>query len=361
MNFPEWDKSLIDKCKIANVLYLSMCSALELSTLRAHGQDAAATLMFKMLRRHQLEHFLPGLEKLGIDKDPSDAVKSGKYHYFSNILGGLEVQYMEETPEKVWVRYPPPFAMSDSPFTPGAAIAAYAPEVGHAIFRAWHAHNGVSLGNPRLGFVMTQVAHQGDPCLEGYFRIFDRDLEPDERLQFSPTERGPAFDPANGPKLPLEEWTEVRAARALRNYAVEYVTSHIMALMEMYGTSGARAIVEHASRVIYAQLSRKVIHDYNLQDAGPGPEAFALFIKRDRESLHEEVDIEALADGTVVVRQYARNPRLFPLSMPLPVEMEDALHQGWRILAGEMHFGMDVKMTAMLSAGDSCNEWVIRA
>ena len=361
MQFPEWDKSLIDRCKAANILYLSICSALELSTLRARGQDAAATLMFKMLRSHQLEHFLPGLEKLGLDTEPSDAVKSAKYHYFSNILGGLEVEYMEETPEKAWVRYPPPFAMSDSPFTPSAAIAAYAPEVGHAVFRAWHAHNGVSLGNPRLGFVMTQVAHQGDPCLEGYFKIFDRDLEPDERLQFSPTERGPAFDPANGPKLPVEEWTEVRAARALRNYAVEYVTSHVNALMEMYGISGARPIVEHASRVIYAQLSRKVVQDYNLEDANPGPERLALFIKRDRESLHEEVETAKLSDGAIKVTQHARNPRLFPPDSPHPQEIEDALFQGWRILAGEMQYGMDVKMTARVSVGDPYDEWIIRS
>ena len=208
---------------------------------------------------------------------------------------------------------------------------------------------------------MTQVAHQGDPCLEGYFKIFDRDLEPDERLQFSPTERGPAFDPAKGPKLPVEEWTEVRAARALRNYAVEYVTSHVNALMEMYGISGARPIVEHASRVIYAQLSRKLVEDYNLHDVKPGPEALALFIKRDRESLHEEVEIDPLSDGSIKVTQHTRNPRLFPPSSPLTVELEDALHQGWRILAGEMQFGMDVTMTSMLAAGDPCNQWVIRA
>ena len=94
------------------------------------------------------------------------------------------------------------------------------------------AHNGVSLGNLRLGFVLTQLSQQGDSCYEGYFKIFDHDLEPDERLQFSPTERGPAFDPANGPKLPVEDWTEERSARALRNYSVEYVTSHIIALLE---------------------------------------------------------------------------------------------------------------------------------
>ena len=360
MQLPEWNKSLIEKCQIANDIYMSLCSAMELSTLRTHGQSAVATLKFKMLRRHQLSHFLPGLQKLGIDKEPSDAVKAGKYHYFSNILGGLDVEYIEETPEKVWVRYPAPHALSDSPFTASVAIAAFGPETGRATFWAWHAHNGVSLGNPRLGFVLTQLSQQGDSCYEGYFKIFDRDLEPDERLQFSPTERGPAFDPANGPKLPVEDWTEVRSARALRNYAVEYVTSHIMALMEMYGISGARAIVEHASRVTHAQLARRIMRDYNLEDAHPGPEIFALFIKRDRESLHEEVDIEALDDGSVRIRQHARNPRLYPASSPLPLEIENAMLQGWRILAGEMQFGMDVSMTSSPAAGDSYSEWVVR-
>ena len=361
MHIAEWGKSLIEKCQVANDLYMSLVSAMELSTLRTHGQAAVATLKFKMLRRHQLSHFLPGLQKLGIDKEPSDAVKAGKYHYFSNILGGLDVEYIEETPEKVWVRYPAPFALSDTPFSPSVAIAAFAPETGHATFWAWHAHNGVSLGNPRLGFVLTQLNQQGDSCYEGYFKIFDRDLEPNERLQFSPTERGPAFDPANGPKLPVEDWNEVRSARALRNYAVEYVTSHVYALMEMYGISGARPIVEHASRVTNAQLARRIMRDYNLEDANPGPETFALFVNRDRESLHEEVEIEALDGGSVRIRQHERNPRLYPASIPLPVEIEDAMLQGWRILAGEMQFGMDVSMTSSLAAGDSYSEWVVNS
>ena len=137
MQVPEWNKSLVGKCQLANDVHMTICSSLELSTIRAHGQDAVATLKFKMLRRHQLGHFLPGLQKLGLDKEPSDAVKAGKYHYFSNILGGLDVHYIEENPEKVWVRYPPPYAMSDSPFSPSVAIAAYTPETGRATFWAW--------------------------------------------------------------------------------------------------------------------------------------------------------------------------------------------------------------------------------
>ena len=143
------------------------------------------------------------------------------------------------------------------------------------MFRAWHAHNGVSLGEPEARVRHNPGRPSGRPVPRGLLQDLRRDLEPDERLQFSPTERGPAFDPLIAPRLPVEEWTEVRAARALRNYAVEYVTSHVNALMEMYGISGARPIVEHASRVIYAQLSRKVIDDYNLGDVDPGPEALA--------------------------------------------------------------------------------------
>ena len=129
----------------------------------------------------------------------------------------------------------------------------------------------------------------------------------------------------------------------------------------MYGVSGARAIVEHASRVTHVQLARKIVRDYNLEDVDSAPRAFALFIKRDRESLHEEVEIETISDNIIKVRQHKRNPRLFPPSNPRPPEIEDAILQGWRLLAHELQFGMDVKMTAMLSAGDPYNEWLISA
>ena len=115
----------------------------------------------------------------------------------------------------------------------------------------------------------------------------------------------------------MEDWSEERSARALRNYSVEYVTSHVVALLEMFGVSGARAVVEHASRVTHVQLSRKIMRDYNLEDVDSGPQALALFIKRDRESLHEEVEIESVSDTLIKVRQHTRNPRLFPPSRTL--------------------------------------------
>ena len=98
-----------------------------------------------------------------------------------------------------------------------------------------------------------------------------------------------------------------------------------------------------------------------MEDVDSTPRAFALFIKRDRESLHEEVEIETVSDTLIKVRQHKRNPRLFPPSNPRPPEIEDAILQGWRLLAHELQFGMDVKMTAMLSAGDPYDEWLIQA
>lgn len=353
-----WDKSLEEKCRLANDLYLSLCNAIELTTLRDHGQDDVARLMWKMLRRHQLSHFLPGLKKLGLDKEPSDAVKSGKYHYFSNILGGLEVHYMEESPEKVWIRYPGPYSMSDSPFSPSVGIAAFAPKMGHATFSAWHAHNGTSLGNPRLGFVLTRVAQQGDPHHEGYFKIFDYDLGPDETLQFSPGERGPRFDPAQAPKLTVEDWGGVRKARALRNYAVEYVDSHVVALLEMYGVGGARSIVEHASKVTMAQLYKKILQGLDI--AGDDSRWMAIFIQRDWELLHEEATVEEASGDRYIVRQKERNPRLFPPDHRWPVEIDEAFLQGWRVLLEIINPDLTIDMTSALTAGDPCYEWVIR-
>ncbi|MFQ5875388.1 MAG: hypothetical protein ACE5JL_16530, partial [Dehalococcoidia bacterium] len=260
----KWEATLERKCRLANILYLSVYNAMLLTTLREHGQDEVAQLKWKIMRSHQRKHFLPGLKKLGLENEATDAISSSKYHYFSNMLGGMEAQYMEETPEKVWVRYPAPYPLSDSPFTPSVAAAAFSAAYGQATYSAWYAFNGKSLGNPRLGFVLTQSIHQGDPYSAGYFKIYDHDLESDETLQVSPAERPPRFDPATAPKLPLDEWTEERKARAMRNYAVEYVNSAVAALLAKYGIGGTRSIVQHAYQITMAQRSRQLIEDLQI-------------------------------------------------------------------------------------------------
>src|SRR4029077_3326444 len=130
-----------------------------------------------------------------------------QYHYLSNHLGGVRVEYMYESDIKAWVRYVPPRWIYE-----GAAICGVPREVSRAMLRGWHAHNGVTLGNPRLGFVCTKQTVDGQPGLEGYYLEHDREVGPDERLVMRPDEAPPPFDRARAPERPSASWPPERLA-----------------------------------------------------------------------------------------------------------------------------------------------------
>ncbi len=194
----------------------------------------AAELVFRTFRRQHLEKFLPGLAKLGLRGLP-DAVAAAQYHYLSNQLGGVRVEYVYESDRKAWIRYVPPRWIWE-----GAAICAVPSEVSRAMLRGWHAHNGVSLGNPRLGFVCTKQTTDGQSGLEGYYLEHDRDLTPDERLRFAPGEEAPDFDPARAPRLEGAAWPPERLCRIERNYAMDFVRSILPELVALVGPAAAR-------------------------------------------------------------------------------------------------------------------------
>jgi hypothetical protein len=104
------------------------------------------------------------LKKLGLDQLPH-AVACAQYHYLSNQVGGVKVEYVYESDTKAWVRYPPPRWIWS-----GTAICGIPSEVSRAMLRGWHANNGVVLGNPRLGFVCTGQTVDGQPGLEATTR-----------------------------------------------------------------------------------------------------------------------------------------------------------------------------------------------
>src|SRR5579859_7276550 len=163
-------------------LYHAYFTGLILSVVTRRGTPEAAEFVFRVFRRQQQERFLSGLVKLGIDHLPP-AVAAAQYHYLSNWIGGVHVEYMYESDRKAWIRYPPPRWIWK-----GTAICGIPSEVSRAMLRGWHANNGVVLGNPRLGFVCTGQTVDGQPGLEGYYKEWDYDLAPEERLQFSPGE-----------------------------------------------------------------------------------------------------------------------------------------------------------------------------
>jgi hypothetical protein len=125
-------------------------------------------------------------------------------------------------------------------------IAGIPSEISWAFPRAFHSQAGVSLGNARLGFVVTKVTTDPAPCLEGYFREYDHDLSDEERLQYCPDEDGPDFDPEAAPAL---DWSEERLAKARRNYAVQYIRVALPALWGVLG-DGAEGIARNAGYLI---------------------------------------------------------------------------------------------------------------
>jgi hypothetical protein len=185
---------------------------------RRNGTDAAEWV-FRVFRHQHHEKFLSSFDKLGLNGLPHP-IACAAYHYLSNAVGGVDVEFMRESDDKAWVRFVPPRWIY-----PGATICGVPSEVSRAMLRGWYAYNGVSLGNPRLGFVCTAQTVDGQHGLAGYFLQHAHDLSPEERLQFRPGELPPPFDPARAPTLPEGGWPAERLTKAKRNYAMEYVRS----------------------------------------------------------------------------------------------------------------------------------------
>ena len=233
-------------------LYHRYLTGLVLALVVDVGEDRAADAVFGLFRRQHLDKFLPGLDKLGL-RDLPDPVACAQYHYLSNHVGGVGVAYIAESDRKAWVRYTPPRWIFD-----GTALAAVPTRVARAILHGWHGHNGVSLGNPRLGFVCTGQTMDGAPGLEGYYVEEDRELEPDERVRFRFGETCPPIDRSALPELPADTWPPDRLAKVARNYAMDYIRNLIPVLTEQLGPLEAGGVLYRTGRRIGMQCATVV-------------------------------------------------------------------------------------------------------
>jgi hypothetical protein len=232
-------------------LYHAYFTGLILTLVTRRSASDAAEWVFRVFRHQHHEKFLSSFGKLGLTGMP-DAVACAAYHYLSNSIGGVSVEFMRESDRKAWVNFVPPRWIY-----PAASICGVPSEVSRAILRGWYAQNGVSLGNPRLGFVCTAQTTDGQHGLSGYFLEYDRDLAFEERLQFRPGELAPPFDPAKAPKLPASEWPADRLAKAERNYAMGYIRSGLPRLAELFGPAEAAHLGRVTGQLIGAQLYRE--------------------------------------------------------------------------------------------------------
>ncbi|MGY3462334.1 hypothetical protein ACVWW5_007784 [Bradyrhizobium sp. LM3.4] len=233
-------------------LYHAYFTGLILTVVTRRGTADAAEFVFRVFRRQQQERFLPGLEKLGLGHLPP-AVAAAQYHYLSNWIGGVHVEYMHESDTKAWIRYPPPRWIWK-----GTAICGVPGEVSRAMLRGWHANNGVALGDLRLGFVCTKQSVDGQDGLEGYYHQYDQPLELDQRLVFARHLEAPLFDAKSAPALPVASWPKPRLEKAYRNYAMEYVRTAAPVMVQLFGPEDAGYLLHLTGKLIGMQYFDEV-------------------------------------------------------------------------------------------------------
>jgi len=275
-------------------LYHAFFTGLILTVVTRRGTADAAEFVFRVFRRQQQERFLPGLKKLGLDGLPP-AVAAARYHYLSNWIGGVHVEYMHETDRKAWIRYPPPRWIWK-----GTAICGVPGEVSRAMLRGWHANNGVALGDLRLGFVCTKQSVDGQDGLEGYYCEYDHPLELDQRLVFARHLEAPAFDANTAPALPVDSWPRPRLEKAYRNYAMEYVKTAAPVIVQVFGPEDASYLLHFTGKLIGMQYYDEVAQALGAS-RGRATE-FAAFLRALFESQDDVAEISE-SEGQFEIRQ----------------------------------------------------------
>ena len=234
---------------------------LQLMVSTRKGPEVTGDWMFRLFRRQHNDKFLSSFNKLGLSELPH-AVACAQYHVLSNRVGGVPVEYMYESDNQAWVRFRYPRWMFAGP-----TICGVTQEVSRGFLEGWYAHNGVSLGNPRLGFVCVSEDMTGEFGLCGYFKEYDHDLDPQMRLVFAKDQRPPPYDAAAQPEPPAGQWTEARLAKANRNYALEYVRNGLVELEQVIGEE-AYELGELAARLIGLQYYAETADMMGVEDTG---------------------------------------------------------------------------------------------
>ncbi len=253
-------------------LYHNFFSGLILSLSSREGHDVVGDWSFNLFRRQHHEKFLSSFDKLGLTELPH-AVAAARYHYLSNRIGGVGVEYVEESETKAWIRFPHPRWIYM-----GTAICGIPDTVGQGYVRGWYGHNGVSLGNPNLGFVCTSQDTHAGYGFSGYFMEYDHTLSTDERARFVEGEIMPQFDPDRAPELDSNIWTKGRLEKARRNYAMEYIRSGLMELIPMIGVDRTSAVGDITAQLIGRQFYPELLEILGFNPADRSLNAFSRFM-----------------------------------------------------------------------------------
>jgi hypothetical protein len=251
------------RISLANKFAWIVVSGLTAIAYRERGEKALNDVWSTLMSAEQTVRFKSALVKLGIEHDPP-ALAAAKYHYFSNSIGGLSMQIIEETPKKVWIRYLPPWGTY-----PGIAALTVPSSVRRTILSTWHPRNGELLGCPRLGWIATKFVAEGHPYDEGYFLEYDRELKPEERFRVEHVERTPEFDPATAPRLDPVLWPDARVLKGSYSYGVDYVQHTVEVLQKLFGSSTACRLIEAGMRLLAVQYAADLAKACSFEETDP--------------------------------------------------------------------------------------------
>lgn len=281
-------------CALASKYCGRTFSALTAVLYREKGEEAASRFWVDLSNQQQKRSYLEGLRKLGIRDEEPPAVKAAKYHYLSNEIGGLSMEYIEESPKKVWIRYLPPMWLYA-----GVAMMTIPGSVRRAQGKAWHPNNGAFMGCPRLGWVTTKIVTEMEACDEGYFIEYDHDLASGEQWRFEPAARTPEFDPSKAPRLDPEVWPEARKLKAKRGYSRDWVKGAVDCLYRMYGQQITYFIVAQTMRGVAIQYMDELKRDTGV--GGSDAKAVAAFLYELQRACGQDVQLTENQGGYRII------------------------------------------------------------
>jgi hypothetical protein len=337
------------RAQLAADWYLAFSVLRDMMTIRRVGTRLFDELTAHMLRGHQESHFLAGLTKLGLDHDPSDAIRCVRYHALSNAPGGLNTSYGIESNDKAWIFYNLPYLRDRWSGTSSFVYEDYYA----ANMAGWHSNNGVLLGNLGLGFVITHLVSHGDPYDAGYFLDSHRTLEPSERIRVSFGEEPPIDMEIKRPEFDPADWPPVRLAKVQRRHMVDYASAGLLWTEVKLGSALTAEITELALRALLFQTSQDVASELGFgEPERPAVERVGMLFAATHDLAGDPVEIE-MDDNSIRValgRHWATSTAEWE-GRPVPAEMSAAILRAWRA------FARHVDRTIRVEADDAARAW----
>ncbi len=230
-------------------LYHAYFTGLIMSAVTRRNSADAAEFVFRVFRRQHHERFLAGIEKFGLTKAPH-AVAAAQYHYLSNQIGGVNVEYHARVrPQGV-----DPLSAAALGLARHRDLRDSRRGIGGDAARLARPKRRL-VQNPRMGFVCTKQTVDGQNGLEGFYYEYDRDLAPDERLVFARHLEAPLFDPAAAPKLASDTWPRSRAGKSLSQLCDGICPrSALPVIVNLFGPHDAGHLLHLTGRLIGMQF-----------------------------------------------------------------------------------------------------------